>query len=60
MEGAEVKVFCGSKRRLQEKRAAILREMHSEQHKRALRAQFARLDYKSDLLDEHRVLAFPR
>jgi len=34
--------------------------MHSGENKRALRAQFARLDYQSRLLDENHVLALPR
>jgi FkbM family methyltransferase len=60
VEGAEVEVFCGMERLLREKRPAILCEMHSEENKRVLRAQFARLDYQSRLLDENHVLALPR
>lgn len=60
VEGAEVEVFCGAERLLREKQPAILCEMHSGENKRALRAQFARLDYQSRLLDENHVLALPR
>jgi FkbM family methyltransferase len=60
VEGAEGEVICGMERLLREKRPAVLCEMHSEENKRALQAQFARLDYESRLLDENHVLALPR
>ena len=60
VEGAEVEVFRGAERLLREKHPAILCEMHSDENMRLLRAQFATLDYESNLLDANHVLALPR
>ena len=60
VEGAEVEVFRGAERLLRHKRPKILCEMHSEENKQNLQAQFARLDYECRMLDENHLLALPR
>jgi hypothetical protein len=60
VEGAEVEVFRGAGRLLTEKRPAILCEMHSDENRRVLLEDFARLGYTSKLIDENHVLALPQ
>ncbi len=60
VEGAEVEVFRGAGRLLTEKRPIILCEMHSDENRRTLLEEFARLGYTSKLVDENHVLALPR
>lgn len=60
VEGAEVAVFRGAQRLLIEKRPGILCEMHSEENRRILLKEFARLDYGCTQLDEQHILALPR
>jgi FkbM family methyltransferase len=45
VEGAEVEVFRGAQKLLAEKRPGILCEIHSEENRRALLAEFARFGY---------------
>jgi len=45
---------------LTEKRPAILCEMHSDENRRVLLEDFARLGYTSKLIDENHVLALPQ
>lgn len=59
VEGAEVEVFRGAGRLLTEKRPAILCEIHSDENHRLLLEEFARLGYRSKLIDENHVLALP-
>lgn len=59
-EGAEVEVFRGAKRLLEEKRPILLCEMHSEENRRALLQEFARLTYNCAPLDETHILALPK
>jgi FkbM family methyltransferase len=60
VEGAEVEVFRGAQRLLNEKRPGILCEMHSEENSRALLAEFARCRYACKTIDAHHVLALPQ
>jgi FkbM family methyltransferase len=60
VEGAEVEVFRGAQRLLQEKRPVILCEMHSEENGRLLRAQFEEVGYACRMLDDTHLLAFPQ
>ena len=59
VEGAEVEVFGGARRLLSEKRPGILCEMHSEENRRILLDEFARLRYRCSLCGENHVLALP-
>lgn len=60
VEGAEVEVFRGAQRLLQEKRPGIICEMHSEENRRLLQEEFARLGYRCEECDANHVLAIPR
>jgi FkbM family methyltransferase len=60
VEGAEVEVFRGAERLLTEKRPGILCEMHSDENRRRLLAEFARHGYACKVLDEHHILALPQ
>jgi FkbM family methyltransferase len=60
VEGAEAEVFRGAGRLLAKKRPGILCEMHSEENRRRLLEEFARLGYACSSLDENHVLAFPQ
>jgi FkbM family methyltransferase len=60
VEGAEVEVFRGAQRLLAEKRPGILCEMHSDENRRILLAEFARHRYSCKALDEYHVLALPQ
>jgi FkbM family methyltransferase len=60
VEGAEVAVFRGGQRLLTEKRPGILCEMHSDENRRVLLEEFARIGYTCKSLDEHHVLALPQ
>ncbi|MGA2811995.1 MAG: FkbM family methyltransferase [Candidatus Acidiferrum sp.] len=60
VEGAEVEVFRGAQRLLEQKRPGILCEMHSAENRRVLLEEFARYRYVSTDLDEVHVLALPR
>lgn len=59
VEGAEVEVFRGAQRLLAEKRPGILCEMHSEENRRILLAEFARLRYRCSPCGENHILALP-
>jgi FkbM family methyltransferase len=59
VEGAEVEVFRGAHRLLQQKRPGILCEMHSEENRRILLEEFARLRYQCSPCGENHVLALP-
>jgi FkbM family methyltransferase len=59
VEGAEVEVFRGAQRLLAEKRPGILCEMHSDENRRILLAEFARLRYRCSPCGENHVLALP-
>lgn len=59
VEGAEVEVFRGAKRLLGEKRPVIVCEMHSEENRRALAAEFADLGYSCTPYGMNHVLACP-
>jgi FkbM family methyltransferase len=57
VEGAEVEVFRGAQRLLAEKRPGILCEIHSEENRRALVAEFARFGYACKNCGERHLLA---
>jgi FkbM family methyltransferase len=59
VEGAKVEVFRGARRLLAEKRPGILCEMHSEENRRVLLEEFARVGYKCSPCSETHVLALP-
>ena len=58
VEGAKVEVFRGAQRLLAEKRPGILCEIHSEENRRALLAEFARFGYSCKNCGERHLLAF--
>ncbi|HYL64867.1 MAG TPA: FkbM family methyltransferase [Candidatus Methylomirabilis sp.] len=60
VEGAEVEVFHGARRLLQEKRPGIICEMHSAENRRALEEEFARHGYVCEPCGANHVLAIPR
>ena len=60
VEGAEVEVFRGAKRLLSEKRPAILCEIHSEDNRRVLLAEFAGLRYTCENRGDRHLLARPQ
>lgn len=60
VEGAEVEVFRGARRLLEGKRPGIVCEMHSEENRRALEEEFARLRYVCEPQGTNHVLAIPR
>jgi FkbM family methyltransferase len=60
VEGAEVEVFRGARRILEEKRPGILCELHSEENRRTLLEEFSRLGYACELCDENHILALPK
>jgi FkbM family methyltransferase len=60
VEGAEVEVFRGARRMLAQKRPAILCEIHSEENRRALLADLAKLGYDCKDCSASHVLALPR
>jgi FkbM family methyltransferase len=59
VEGAEVEVFRGARRLLAQERPGILCEMHSEENRRILLEEFARLRYQCSLCGENHILALP-
>lgn len=59
VEGAESKVFRGAQKLLAETRPGILCEMHSDENRRFLLAEFARFRYGCKALDETHILALP-
>jgi FkbM family methyltransferase len=59
VEGAEVEVFRGARRLLSEKRPGILCEIHSEENRRVLLEEFARLRYRCSPCGENHILALP-
>lgn len=60
VEGAEVEVFRGAQRTLAEKRPGILCEIHSQENRGALLAQFARLGYACKNCGDRHLLALPQ
>jgi FkbM family methyltransferase len=56
-EGAEVAVFQGAKRLLKEIRPILLCEIHSDENRRVLLEELARLGYKCESLGQHHILA---
>jgi FkbM family methyltransferase len=60
VEGAEVEVFQGARRLLTEKRPIVVCEMHGEDKRHTLVAEFSRLGYRCMDCDEHHVLALPQ
>jgi FkbM family methyltransferase len=60
VEGAEVEAFRGAQRLLAEKRPGILCEIHSEENRRALLDQFARLGYTCTDCGATHLLALPQ
>ena len=48
VEGAEVEVFRGAQKLLEEKRPAILCEMHGDENRRRVTEQFTRLGYRCE------------
>ena len=60
VEGAEVEVFRGAQRLLREKRPGIICEMHGEENRRVLEAEFARLEYACRPCGTNHVLAVPQ
>jgi FkbM family methyltransferase len=59
VEGAEVEVFRGARRILQEKGPGILCELHGEENRRTLLEEFSRLGYVCEPCDETHILALP-
>lgn len=59
VEGAEVEVFRGAKRVLGERRPIIVCEMHSEENRRTLVAEFVNLGYSCAPCGTNHVLACP-
>jgi FkbM family methyltransferase len=57
VEGAEVEVFRGARRLLEEKRPGIICEMHSEGNRRELVEEFERRGYKCEQHGANHVLA---
>lgn len=60
VEGAEVEVFRGARRILEEKRPGILCELHSEENRRILLEEFSHLGYACEPCDETHILALPK
>ncbi len=60
VEGAEVEVFRGAERLLNEKRPGIICEMHSEENERILVEKFSRLGYTCKACGTNHVLAIPQ
>lgn len=60
VEGAEVEVFRGAQRLLQEKRPCIICEMHSEENQRILVEEFRRLGYSCKPCGANHILALPQ
>jgi len=60
VEGAEVEVFRGSQRLLNEKRPGIICEMHSKANERTLIEEFSRFGYCCKPWGANHVLALPR
>lgn len=60
VEGAEVAVFQGAERLLQEKHPIPLVEMHSSENYRVLTQKFSPLGHSCSDLDENHVLALPQ
>jgi FkbM family methyltransferase len=60
VEGAEVEVFRGAERLLEEKRPGILCELHSEENRRVLLEELSRHRYRCKDLDENHILALPQ
>jgi FkbM family methyltransferase len=59
VEGAEVEVFRGAKGLLREKRPVVVCEMHSEENRRALTAEFTASGYSCAPCGANHVLARP-
>lgn len=57
VEGAEVAVFSGAKRLLEETRPILLCEIHSEENRHVLLEDFTRLAYKCESLGQNHILA---
>ncbi|MDQ1410580.1 MAG: hypothetical protein QOJ41_2315 [Acidobacteriaceae bacterium] len=57
VEGAEVEVFRGAARLLNEKRPIILCEMHSEENRRTLLQGFAKRGYRCEPCGKNHILA---
>jgi Methyltransferase FkbM domain len=57
VEGAEVEVFRGVRKLLSEKKPVILCEMHSEENRRVLLAEFERFGYHCESCGDNPVLA---
>ena len=60
VEGAEVVVFRGALQLLKKKKPIILFEMHSDENRRILLEELARLDYVCENCGENHVLALPQ
>lgn len=60
VEGAEVEVFRGARELLRTKRPGVLCEVHNEENRRALVAEFSNASYVCAPCDENHILASPR
>jgi FkbM family methyltransferase len=60
VEGAEVEVFTGAQQLLKKIRPILLFEMHSEENRRVLLEEFARLGYNCESIDQNHILALQR
>ncbi len=60
VEGAEVEVIRGARRLLAEKRPGVLCELHSEENRRILGEEFARLGYDCSPCGANHILAIPQ
>jgi len=60
VEGAEAEVVRGAQRLLAGKRPVVLCELHSEENRRTLGAEFSRLGYDSRSCGANHILAIPR
>jgi len=60
VEGAEVEVLAGARRLLQEMRPIVLCEIHSEENRRVLLDEFAKLGYHCEPLDQTHILALKK
>jgi len=60
VEGAEVEVFRGASRLLEEKRPGIICEMHSDENQRILLEEFSRFRYSCTPCGANHILALPQ
>jgi FkbM family methyltransferase len=60
VEGAEVEVFRGAQRLLQERRPGIICEMHSKENRDFLLEMFSQFGYDCQSRGENHVVALPR